>query len=149
MSERIIRDGEYKVDTPLGEKALELQFKFLKSFGKSLSGFAQALPFLKSEDAEERKQATKDLANALFVSFTDGDVKELMEFVKFALTFVQLKRPSGSYHSVSLQSDIRNDLSLAVLLVVFVIQEVLGDFFAEFLQGDLLTEMGFEIPLED
>jgi hypothetical protein len=132
MAEREIQGIEWRVEQPLAEKAVDLQLRFLQVFGAGLDRLPMIFAgFDENATAEERQAGAAAAIAALGDIFVKGNRAEIMDLFKAALSHAQIRRPSGAWSKVNMNGDFTGNLSLLYHVVLFVLQEVLGPFFAE------------------
>ena len=129
MAEKVINGETFKVDVVLATKALELQgrlFKVAGPIGKKLpdliAGAARG-----GEDAERANGALFEAVGEIFASI---DINDYVNLVRDIVQVAKIRRQSGHFDQVDFDGDFSNKLGTILPVVIFVLKEVLGDFFS-------------------
>lgn len=135
MAERKINGREFQVGQVLATDAVLLQARLMKVVG---AGVERLPTILKGtgEASQEDKDASRAAAVAAFTDvFTNGDPAVMTKLIADVVELATVKRQSGVFEQVDMDGDFTNDKGSLFPVVVFVLQEVLGDFFTG-LQGN-------------
>ena len=145
MAERKINGREFQVGQVLATDAVLLQARLMKVIGAGVERLPVILGGIdqKNEKGEivkaasdEAKAASRSAAVAAFTDiFMNGDPKIMADLVRDIVQLATVKRPSGAFEQVDMDGDFTDDKGSLFPVVVFVLQEVLGDFFTG-LQGN-------------
>lgn len=142
MAEKKIKGQTYKVDNILATDAIRLQTRLLKVIGAGIERLPTILGGVGKNVSEEKKAESNAAAVAAFTDiFMKCDPDEMTMLVKDLVELAMVKRPSGAYEQVDLDGEFTQDKSGLIPLVVFVLQEVFGDFFSEALANGNLTNV--------
>lgn len=131
MAETKINGREFQVGEVLATDALKLQMRLMKIIGSGVD----RLPVILKGVGEKATKAEKDASNAAAVAaFTDifvaSDPDEIVKLVSDIVRLATVKRQSGAREQVDIDLDFTQNKSDLFPLVVFVLREVLGDFFS-------------------
>ncbi len=132
MAEKKINGREFQVGQVLATDAIKLQIRILKIIG----GGVDRLPvILKGRGADATEDDKKQSDAAAVAAFTDifaaADPDEMMKLVSDVVGMATIKRQSGAREQADLDGDFTEDKKSIFPLCIFVLQEVLGDFFTE------------------
>ena len=131
MAEMKIGDREFKVGVVLATDALILQAKLMKVVGSGIERLPTILKGVAEGATADDKAAMQTAAVAAFTDiFVEGDPKELTNLIGEVVSMATVKRPSGAYEQVDLDGDFTERKGDLFEVVVFVLREVLGDFFS-------------------
>lgn len=149
MAERKIAGREFKVGTVLATEALRLQFRLMAVIGSGTSdgdGTERLTIILgglgEEADPEEKLKSNAGALAAMSKVFVHADPDEMTQLVADVVSYAAIKRPSGSYEKADLDGDFTEEKGALIPLCVFVLQEVLSDFFTELRDsGKQLTKL--------
>lgn len=131
MAEIKIGDREFRVGVVRATEALVLQAKLMKVIGSGIDRLPIILKGVAEGATADDKAAMQTAAVAAFTDiFVDGDPEELTDLIGEVVSMATVKRPSGAYEQVDLDGDFTEHKSDLFEVVVFVLREVLGDFFS-------------------
>ena len=131
MSEKKIRDRQFRVSPILASEALRLQARILKMVG----GAVEHLPaiFAKDRAASPEAEAASNAAAIAAVTsiFEKADADEVVSLIRVVVETVQVKRPSGDWNTVDLDGDLSGkNMADLFPVVVMALREHFGDFFS-------------------
>lgn len=131
MADKKINGRQFKVDQVLATDALRLQMRLLKVIGAGIDRLPTILGGVGNSATEEQKAASNAAAVGAFTDiFVSGNADEMTTLIKDVVEMSMIKRPSGVYENVELDADFTQHKSDVIPLVIFVLKEVLGDFFS-------------------
>jgi hypothetical protein len=129
MAERKIGTRTFKVDQPLATEAIRLQARVVRALGPSLEKFFTA----RDQAARSGKVGDDALGLTMLPIIADfyekNDPDEVTALVTYIMTFAKVAHQSGQYDQVDLDGDFYGQLGDIIPVCMFVLQEVLGDFF--------------------
>lgn len=145
MAERKINGREFQVGSVLATQAVLLQARLMQVVGAGVERLPVVLGGVDQKNAagevvkaasKEAKDASRAAAVAAFTDiFANGDPQTMTNLVRDVVQLATVKRPSGAFEQVDMDGDFTDDKASLLPVVVFVLQEVLGDFFTG-LQGN-------------
>lgn len=135
MADRKINGREFQVGKVLATDAVMLQARLMKVIGAGVERLPVILKGAGSGSTDADKEASRAAAVAAFTDiFMNGDPQTMTNLVRDVVQLATVKRPSGAFEQVDMDGDFTDDKGSLLPTVVFVLQEVLGDFFTG-LQG--------------
>lgn len=129
MAEKIIGGETYKVEMVLATKAIELQgrlFKVAGPIGKKLPALISGA----AKGGEEAEKANSALIEAVSEVFSSIEISDYVNLVKDIVELAKIRRQSGHFDQVDFDGDFSNKLGNILPVVIFILKEVLGDFFS-------------------
>lgn len=134
MAERKINGREFQVGVVLATEAVLLQARLLKVIGAGVERLPVILKGAGSNATEKQKDESRAAAVAAFTDiFSNGSPEEMVGLIKDVVQYATVKRGNSSKHEpVDMDLDFTattGDPGSLYPVVVFVLQEVLGDFF--------------------
>lgn len=136
MAERKIGGREFQVGQVLATDAVLLQARLMKVIGAGVERLPTILKGAGESASDEAKAASRAAAVAAFTDiFANGDPAVMTSLVRDVVQLATVKRPSGAFEQVDMDGDFTEDKGSLFPVVIFVLQEVLGDFFTG-LQGN-------------
>lgn len=136
MAERKISGREFQVGQVLATDAVLLQARLMKVIGAGVERLPTILKGSGESASDEDKQASRAAAVAAFTDiFSNGDPAEMTGLIRDVVQLATVKRQSGAFEQVDMDLDFTDDKGALFPVVIFVLQEVLGDFFTG-LQGN-------------
>lgn len=130
MAERKINGREFQVGEVLATDAVLLQARLMQVIGASVERLPTILGGASESASEESKELARSAAVAAFTDiFVASDPKVITALVSDIVELATVKRPSGVFEKVDMDGDFTTHKSSLFPVVVFVLQEVLGDFF--------------------
>lgn len=129
MAERKIKGREFQVGKVLATEAVLLQARLMKVIGAGVERLPVILKGV-GDASDEAKEASRAAAVAAFTDvFVNGDPVTMTRLIKDVVEMATVKRKSGVYEQVDMDGDFTDDKGALFPVAVFVLQEVLGDFF--------------------
>lgn len=142
MAEKKIKGQTYKVEGVLATEAIKLQMRLLKVIGSGIDRLPVILGGVGKSASEEKKAESNAAAVAAFTDiFVNGDPDEMTNLIKDIVELAMVKRPSNTYDQVDLDGDFTTDKSALIPVAIFVLKEVLGDFFSGVLESGELKRI--------
>lgn len=136
MAERKINGREFQVGQVLATEAVLLQARLMKVIGAGVERLPTILKGSGAGATDDDKEASRAAAVAAFTDiFMNGDPKVMTDLIRDVVQMATVKRPSGAFEQVDMDGDFTDDKGSLLPVAVFVLQEVLGDFFTG-LQGN-------------
>jgi hypothetical protein len=130
MAERKINGREFQVGQVLATEAVMLQARLMQVVGAGVERLPVILKGAGEHASPEDKEASRAAAVAAFTDiFVNGDPKKMTELVSDIVRIATVKRKSGVFEQVDIDLDFTSDKGSLFPVAVFVLQEVLGDFF--------------------
>lgn len=132
MAERKIAGMEIRVDQPLATEALKLQARLGRlplNAGGDIKNIILGLTRAEAS-TDERATALSSAITAIGQVFNTISPDEYAELVGDIVAMAKIKRPSGLHEPIDLDGDLSGNLGAIPDIVLFVIFEVLGDFFS-------------------
>jgi hypothetical protein len=130
MAERKINGREFQVGQVLATEAVMLQARLMQVVGAGVERLPVILKGAGEHASPEDKEASRAAAVAAFTDiFVNGDPKKMTELVSDIVKIATVKRKSGAFEQVDIDLDFTSDKGSLFPVAVFVLQEVLGDFF--------------------
>lgn len=133
MAEKKIGGRTFRVGHVLATDAIKLQVRLLKIIG----GGVDRLPVILAGMGEKGKadpevKAASDAAAvaALADIFSKADPDGVTRLISDIVAMAQLNNPSGAWEEVNIDQDFTQRKRDLFPVAAFVLQEVLGDFFA-------------------
>jgi hypothetical protein len=129
MAERKINGREFQVGQVLATDAVLLQARLMKVIGAGV----ERLPVIlkgAGDASEADKEASRAAAVAAFTDiFANSEPREMVSLISDVVGFATVKRKSGVFEKVDMDLDFTSDQGSLYPVAVFVLQEVLSDFF--------------------
>ena len=134
MAERKINGRDYQVGAVLATDAVLLQARLMKVIGAGVERLPDILKGAGSNASDADKEKSRAAAVAAFTDiFANGDPQEMVNLVRDVVQIATVKRGnSTNYEQVDMDLDFSSksgDPGSLYPVAVFVLQEVLGDFF--------------------
>lgn len=130
MAEKKIGGRVFQVGHVLATDAVRLQARLLRIIGGGVERLPAILAGAGSEATPEAKERSNAAAIAALADiFGKCDPEEVVRLLGDIVAFAQIKQPSGSWGTVDLDTDFTSHKADLFPVAVFVLKEVLGDFF--------------------
>lgn len=131
MAEKKIGGRVFQVGHVLATDAVRLQARLLKLIG----GGVERLPTILRGVGKDADPALKEASNAAAVAaltdiFGKSDPDEVTRLIADIVAFATVKQASGSWGQVDMDQDFTEHKADLFPVVIFVLKEVLGDFFS-------------------
>ena len=131
MAEKKIGSRTFQVGHVLATDAVRLQARLLRIIG----GGVDRLPTIMRGVGKDVTPELKEAANAASVAaltdiFAKCDPDEVTRLISDIVSLATIKQPSGSWGKVDLDQDFTEHKGDLFPVIVFVLKEVLGDFFS-------------------
>lgn len=131
MAEKKINGRTFRVSPLLATKSMILKARLMKAAGPALSNLGNVLSGLGKNKTMEQKLAANNAAVAAFSEiFSQADPLELATLIKDVLEVAQIERAAGDYGQVDFDGDFTEHERDIIPVMVFVLGEQFGDFFA-------------------
>lgn len=133
MAEKKIGGRTFRVGHVLATDAIKLQVRLLKVIGGGVDRLPTILAGMGEKGkADPEAKAASDAAAvaALADIFSKADADGVARLISDILSMAQLNNPSGAWEEVNIDQDFTQNKRDLFPVAAFVLQEVLGDFFA-------------------
>ena len=133
MAEKKIGGRTFRVGHVLATDAIKLQVRLLKIVGGGVDRLPTILAGMgeKGKANPEAKAASDAAAVAALADiFSKADPDGVAKLLSDVVSMAQLNNPSGAWEAADIDQDFTQHKRDLFPLVVFVLQEVLGDFFS-------------------
>lgn len=133
MAEKKIGGRTFRVGHVLATDAIKLQVRLLKIIGGGVDRLPVILAGMGDKGkADPEAKAASDAAAvaALADIFSKADPDGVTRLISDILSMAQLNNPSGAWEEVNIDQDFTQHKRDLFPVAAFVLQEVLGDFFA-------------------
>lgn len=144
MAEKRIGGRTFRVGTVLATDAIKLQVRLMKLVGGAVDRLPVILAGMgkKGVDNPEAKALSDAAAIAALADiFNKADPDEVARLIGDIVAMAQLNNPSGAWETVNIDQDFTHHQRDLFLVAVFVLREVLGDFFGGVLANGGLKKM--------
>lgn len=132
MAERKIGSKTFRVEPLLATEAIKLQVRLLKVIGPAVDKLPAILRGVGENATEEDKIMSDSAAVAAFMAiFQTADPDEFTKLIGDLAQLATVKRPSGTWDVVDLDSEFSGHLGEMVPVILMVLQEQFGSFFSE------------------
>lgn len=131
MAEKKIGGRVFQVGHVLATDAVRLQARLLKLIG----GGVERLPTILRGVGKDADPAAKEASNAAAVAaltdiFGKSDPDEVTRLISDIVALATVKQTSGAWGQVDMDQDFTEHKADLFPVVIFVLKEVLGDFFS-------------------
>lgn len=131
MAEKKIGARTFKCEPMLAMEALVLQARLFKALGPAVPHFGAVMAGYGTDKTEEEKSRSNASAlGALAHVFASAEPIALANLVKDIAEAAMIKGDSGEYRPVDLDGDFTGNQKDLMPLILFVLREQFGDFFA-------------------
>jgi hypothetical protein len=133
MAEKKIGGRTFRVGNVLATEAIKLQLRLLKIVGGGVDRLPTILAGMgkKGEvDAEAKAASDAAAVAALGDIFSKCDPDVVTQIISDIVEMAQLNNPSGAWETVNIDQDFTQKKGDLFPVIIFVLQEVLGDFFS-------------------
>lgn len=142
MAEIEIGGREFKVGHVLATESVILQARLLQIIGGGLD----RLPVILGSRVEGATDEMKAMGDAAAVAalgdiVSKCDPKVIAKLITDIVSYAAIHRPSGAWEKADLDGDFTEHKSDIFPLVIFVLREVLGDFFSGLLASGALKKL--------
>lgn len=143
MAERKFGNRTFKVGIVLATDAIRLQARLLRVIGSGMDRLPAILAS-RREGASEAERTAGDAAAVAALSdvFAKIDADEMTALLGDIIGYAQIKQSSGSYGQADLDQDFTEHKGDIFPVALFVLKEVLGDFFSGALASGALQKAG-------
>lgn len=142
MAETEIGGRTFKVGDVLATESITLQARLLQLIGGGLD----RLPVILGSRVEGATPEMKAVGDGAAVAalgdiFSKCEPKTVTKLIQDIVAYATIHRPSGAWEKVDLDGDFTQHKSDIFPLVIFVLREVLGDFFSGLLASGALKKL--------
>lgn len=131
MAEKKINGRTFKTEPMLAMESLVLQGRLFKAVGPAIGKLGDVLKGRGPDASDEAKEASNSAAISAFGSlFANSDPKQLAELVRDIIEVAMIKGDSGEYRQCDFDGDFTGKQKDIVPVVMWVLGEQYGDFFA-------------------
>lgn len=142
MAEIEIGGREFQVGEVLATESIVLQARLLQIIGTGLD----RLPVILGSRVEGATAEMKAVGDGAAVAalgdiFSKCEPKTVAKLIKDIVGYAMIHRPSGAWEKADLDGDFTQHKADIFPLVIFVLREVLGDFFSGLLASGALKKL--------
>lgn len=131
MAEKKINGRTFKTEPMLAMAALVLQARLFKAVGPAIARLGDVLKGRGEGATEEQKDASNAAAISAFAAlFSNSDPEQLAKLVRDIIEVAMVKGDSGEYRQCDFDGDFTGQQKDIVPVVMWVLGEQFGDFFA-------------------
>ena len=144
MAEKKIGGRTFRVGHVLATDAIKLQVRLLKIIGGGVDRLPVILDGMGEKgraDPEAKARSDAAAVAALGDIFSKSDENQIAKLMSDIVSMSQINNPSGSWETADIDQDFTTQKADLFPVIVFVIQEVLGDFFGAALANGKLKSV--------